>query len=488
MCGLVSHGLGWLRPSWILLTDICAKSVLLFCDYGLLPRMSMISSNQITSLVPSTRQRNILSFLPILWGLLLAIPVAFYCTIILKNAYNFPYEDDYNSALVFISDFAFSQLSVAEKIKLLFSQYNEHRIFFDRLVFLADYYLFGELSFRHLILFGNVAILLLGWLFFKASLQSVAWPQRLFYLLPVAYSLFLFQYWDLSTWAMAALQNLFVVVFAMFSLYKLSRPGRASFALACGAAVLATFTSGNGLFCFLAGIPLLILLKAYRHLIIWVVIGCLTVILYFWGYRQPPYHPDVADSLLNHPGRAIRYFLSLTGALFQNHPALTPLFGAGSLLLTIGLVGYLWYTQRLVDHLPIAGLLLFLYLTCFSLMATRSGFGVEQAFSTRYGIVVVMLYASQAVLAIETVTHRRLRLGVTLAYGAVAVLLFTSATNAGYRRNIEERTARLQRLTAQYHYNPAHLVLPYGDHALAKSIFDDAIRKGIYRVPNKSVN
>lgn len=465
---------------------ICVESVLLFCNYGFIPSISMLPTNRITSTVPSpsTGQRSFIPFLPIIWGLLLAIPAVLYYNTIFKNAYNFPYEDDFNSALSFVSEFVFGQLSLFDRLKLLFSQYNEHRIVFDRLVFLADYYLFGELNFRHLILFGNVSVLLLSLLFFRTTLQSVSWQERLFYLLPVAYSLFLFQYWDLSTWAMAALQNLHVVVFAMFSLYKLTRPDRTSFALACGAAVLAMFTSGNGLFCFLAGVPLLILLKSYRQLVIWVTIGGVAVLLYFWNYMRPPYHPDIADSLFNHSGRAIRYFFSLTGALFPNHPIIAMLFGGGSLLLTIGLVGYLWYSQRLINHLPIVGLLIFLYLTCFSLMATRSGFGVGQAFSTRYGIVVVMLYASQAILTIETITRPLFRVGITLAYGALAVLLFISGNNALNRRHIEERSARLHQLAAQYHTDPARIRLPYGDGKVAKVIFDDAIRKGIYRVPN----
>lgn len=454
----------------------------------------MTSTNQIPPFTPPGSsepvlwQRSLARFLPIVWGALLAIPMLLYWITIYCNAYNFPYEDDFNSALSFMSAFGYGQLSGLEKTKLLFSQYNEHRILFDRLAFLGDYYLFGELNFRHLILFGNVSMLLLSVLFFKVALPSVPWRDRLFYLLPVAYSLFLYKYWDLSTWAMAALQNLYVMVFAMFSLYQLSYHNRRSFVLACGAAVLATFTSGNGLFCFFAGVPVLLLSKAYRQLSIWISVGVTTVLLYFWGYRQPPYHPDVVDSLFNHTGRAVRYFFTLTGSILQNHAMLSILFGIGSLLLTAGLMGYLWYTKRINDHLPIVGLLIFLYLTCFSLMATRSGFGVEQAFSTRYGIVVVMLYASQAVLAIETVRQPLLRVGVTLAYSLIAVMVFFSGGNALNRRKIEERTGRLRQLAAQYQTDPAHVVMPYGDTNLAKALFDDAIRNGFYHVPNESLS
>ncbi|WP_157618448.1 hypothetical protein [Spirosoma spitsbergense] len=47
-----------------------------------------------------------------LWGLLLAIPVGIYCLTIYKSAYNFPYEDDFNSSLSFVTDFIFGGLGL----------------------------------------------------------------------------------------------------------------------------------------------------------------------------------------------------------------------------------------------------------------------------------------------------------------------------------------------------------------------------------------
>ena len=422
------------------------------------------------------------AFVTIVLAVLLAIPVGSYYQTVYQNAYNFPYEDDFNSALSFISEYAFGGLTVSEKLKLIFSQYNEHRIVFDRLVFLTDYALFSELNFRHLILIGNLSLVLIGVLFVKASFPNLTLRQKLVYLLPVAYSLFLFQYWELSTWSMAALQNLYVVAFAMLSLYSLSRPGQWAFGLACAAAVLAAFTSGNGIFTFLAGAPVLVLLKSYRKLAIWLLIGAATATLYFWGYMRPPYHPDVFDSLVNHTGRAVAYFFALSGAFFPNRPTFSVVFGAASLLVSLGLVAYLWRTNRLIHHLPMLGMLLFLYLTCLSLTAGRSGFGVQQAFSARYGIITVMLYACQAVLVIEVIANQSLRIAATLGYSLLAVLLFVSATNARHRREIEDRTARLRQLVAQYQANPNSVKLPWGDPAQAKAIFDDAVRRGIYRV------
>ncbi|AQG81589.1 hypothetical protein [Spirosoma montaniterrae] len=421
-------------------------------------------------------------FLPVLWGLLLAIPAGWYTLTVFQNAYNFPYEDDFNSALSFVSAFVFIETSFAKRVDLLFSQYNEHRIVFDRLVFLADYYLFGVLNFRRLTLVGNLSIVLLAVLFLKTAFRRHPWPKRLFFFIPVAYSLFLFQYWELTTWSMAALQNLYVIAFAFSSLYCLVRPGQTWFILACSMAVLATFTSGNGMFCFAAGIPLLLLLKQYRKVTIWTALGAMVIILYFQQYYRPPYHPNIADSLLNHPGRAIQYFFSLIGAFFPNRPTISLLFGIASVLITAGAVAYLFYTRRLLNYLPLVGLLLFLYLTSLSLTAGRSGFGVQQAFSTRYGIITVMLFVGQVVLVIEAITHRLLQTSVTVAYGLFAMLLFVSGTNVHHRRNIEARAAQLRQTAAQYRANPNSVQLPWGDPVQAKAIFDDAIKRGIYRV------
>ena len=426
---------------------------------------------------------------PFIFVLLLAYPIVIYYSVIVQNAYNFPYEDDLNSTLSFIADYAFSSLSIGEKLKLIFSQYNEHRIVFDRLVFLTDYGLFGQLNFRHCILIGNLAPLLIGLLYYKVSFRGLPLAQKLLCLVPVAYALFSFQYWELSTWSMAALQNLYVIPFALFSLYSLGKPGRMAFTLGCGAAVLATFTSGNGLFTFVAGAGVLLLLQSYRKLTLLIIIGAATIGLYFWGYIRPPYHPDIADSLFNHTGRAVTYFFTLLGSMVgPARPKLAVLFGVASLLVTLGLVGYLWYQNKLIARLPLVGWLAFLYLTCLSLMASRSGMGIEQAYTPRYGIVVVMVFATQAVLALETITQRFVRLGVLSVYVLISVSFYFSATNQGNRHRIEDRTRQMRYNSALYYASPAQVSLHWGNQAMAKTIFNDAIRKDIYQVPLLSFN
>ncbi|GAB3941787.1 hypothetical protein GCM10028805_05510 [Spirosoma harenae] len=432
----------------------------------------------------ATKSSGIAVFQYVILRIILLIPVIIYYATIYTNAFNFPYEDDLNSALAFISDYAFNGLGAWDKLKLIFSQYNEHRIVFDRLIFLADYGLFGQLNFRHLILIGNLAPLLIAYLFLKVVFRTLPLQQRLLYLIPVAYSLFSFQYWELSTWSMAALQNLYVIPFAMFSLYSLCKSNRTAFAWACVAAVAATYTSGNGLFTFIAGAGILLLLKSYQKLAVWVLIAAVSIGLYFLNYIRPPYHPDIVDSLVNHTGRAIAYFFTLIGSqIGPGRQKLALLFGLFSLLVTLGLVGYLVYQKKLIQHLPLLGWIAFLYLTCLSLMASRSGMGVEQAFTPRYGIVAVMVFATQAVLAIETITQRYFRLGVAGIYILISIFFYVSANNQGNRRRIEDRTRQMRYNSALYQENPKNVSLHWGNQEIAGSLFNDAIKKGFYQVP-----
>ena len=418
-----------------------------------------------------------------------AIPAVIYFVTIYQTAYNFPYEDDINSALTFLLDYTTQGLTADGKLKLLLSQYNEHRIVFDRIVFLTDYALFGQLDFRHLILIGNLSVLLIYILFYKTTFPTSPPSHRLLFLLPVTYVLFSFQYWELATWSMAALQNLYVILFALFGLYKLNRPGKLAFILACAGSVLATFTSGNGMFTFVAGTLMLLLLQSYRRLLAWVLTGVITISFYFIDYIRPPYHPDITDSLVNHPGRAISYFFTLLGSMVGvGRPKLAMVMGIGILVVTICLVGYLWYRNQIKPYITLLGWLVFLYLTCLSLMATRSGLGVGQALNPRYTIVVGVLFATQAVLATELVPNSYWRLRTLAIYLGVALLLYILPINWSNRQRVVDRTVTLQYSTAFYNQNSANLFLHWNAPEIAKPVFRTAVRRGIFRLSGLTFN
>jgi hypothetical protein len=415
---------------------------------------------------------------------LLLVPIFMYYRIVYNNAVNVPFEDDFDSALKFLSTYLFNTQSAAEQLKLIFSQHNEHRIVFDRLIFLLDYYLTGSLNFRHLILVGNLSLVFVAYLLFRSSFSGMRFSDKLLYFVPVAFGLFQLHFWELTVWGMASLQNLYVVVFALLCFYALSQTPQKTgwFVVACVAGVLAAFTSGNGMFAFLVGIPVLLLLKQYKKLAIWTSLTVVTFALYFWGYTKPGHHPDIYDSLVNNTSRAFDYFFTLTGSVFSaksEHPARA---GKFFLFLFLGLFGWQFFRKTVIRNSTIPALLLFTYITCLSLMATRSGFGVVQAFSPRYGILSVVLFIGLYVMSLETVTHRYARPVVGAAFLLISVYLFRNSQQQGILK-VEDRTRLLQLSSAFYNDNKDNLILYWSDAKQAKVIFADALKKKIYQLP-----
>ncbi|GAB3923045.1 hypothetical protein [Larkinella terrae] len=416
---------------------------------------------------------------------LLLIPVFIYYQTVYNNAVNLPFEDDFDSALKFLSTYLFNTHSAAEQIRLIFSQHNEHRIVFDRLVFLLDYYLNGSLNFRHLILVGNLSLVFVAYLLFRSSFSGLRLADKLLYFVPVAFGLFQLHFWELTVWGMASLQNLYVVVFALLSFYALSQtPKKANwFFVACLAGVAAAFTSGNGMFTFLVGIPVLIVLKQYKKLAIWTSLTVVTFAFYFWRYAKPAHHPDIYDSLVNNTSRAFDYFFTLSGSVFSAKPEHPARAGKFFLFLFLGLFGWQLFRKTVIRNTAIPALLLFTYITCLSLMATRSGFGVVQAFSPRYGILSVVLFIGLYVMSLETITHRYARPVVGVVFLLISVYLFRNSQQQGLLK-VEDRTRLLQLSSAFYNDNTDNLILYWSDAKQAKVIFEDALKKKIYQLPN----
>src|SRR5208282_3307673 len=190
--------------------------------------------------------------------LLAFLPVGIFFWTIFRYSINIPYWDDYD-----ILDFVLKFLdlkNLKDKTALIFAQHNEHRIAFDRMVALIDYYLYGGINFKHLIFIGNISLIGLTLVLFRAFRIE---KDKFLYFIPAIYLLFQPQYWETIFWAMASLANLYVLFFAFLSIYFATKPSQRNFFLAVFFAILATFTSGSGMFVFLVVSAVLIYQKRF---------------------------------------------------------------------------------------------------------------------------------------------------------------------------------------------------------------------------------
>jgi hypothetical protein len=418
-------------------------------------------------------------------ALVALIPVYQYSKLVLDHAVNVPFGDDFDTSLKFIIDYSFNANTLAEKLRLIYSQHNEHRIVLSRIACLTDYALFGHLNFRHIILFGNSSLLFVLWLLFRASFPQVSLPRKLCYFLPVPFLLFQTHYWELGIWATAAVQNLYVLAFALLSFHAINRSAERPvwFPIACAAAVAASFTNGNGLFTFLAGIPALQSTKRYRRLCIWVTVGAATTGLYFWGFEKPGHYPAAFQTLVTTPTQFFDYLFTLTGSDFSARPDQAALAGKLMAVLFLGLLGWNAYKKQLEGHLTVVMLLAFLYLTCVSLAVARMGLGVLQALTPRYGILPVMLLIGMYILAVETVRKPWAKAAVAALGLALSVYLYRNSYEQHFRR-VDGWTTGLLYTTALFNDNLENLLkVPRILVEHQRLLFLDAVEKGVYRVP-----
>ncbi len=219
--------------------------------------------------------------------LLLLLPVIVVSATVLYYAVNIPYWDDY-----LVQDqlqMLVRQPTWMEQMQHLFDQHWEHRIVWTRLIFLAFYRLNGSLNYYDLTLIGVSGLFILTGILF-AAFRKLNLP--LVYFIPVPFWLCTLQSHENLIWAMASLQNFYVLVFVTGTFYALALNTSQSRITAAGLATLATFTSGNGVLALLIGLCVLVLQRHTRWAIAWAVLTGLCLFAYFTDYRRVDFFPS----------------------------------------------------------------------------------------------------------------------------------------------------------------------------------------------------
>jgi hypothetical protein len=180
-------------------------------------------------------------FAGIVWTTLAAVIFVFWSATF-RFSYNFPYYDDFQNLIQFICNFIQAD-SALVKTKLLFEQNFEHRVVFAKLLTLLQYLITGQVSIKWLIFLGNLS--LLGTVFIFARYLS---KKQISLLALLTMTCLLFQaqhYEDTISWATCSLQHAPCLFFSLWS-FHLALARRNAFASG-SLALLALFTSANGL-------------------------------------------------------------------------------------------------------------------------------------------------------------------------------------------------------------------------------------------------
>jgi hypothetical protein len=369
-------------------------------------------------------------------ALLIALPALLFYGILFRQLVDLPLMDDYYALLRFLNQAVQQREAAAKFWFFLAAQHNEYKLFLVHALAWAQFALLGHVNFAQLSVLGNSAVLALAlvlWRMFLPGLQDAA--RRLALFVPAAWLLFQLEYWETLDWAMASLQNLWVIAFSLWAICCLLRPSRRAYAGALVLYTLAVATLANGFLLLPVGILILLARRQLARVAGWLVASAVCTAAYAFHYNvmssQSTSHGSVFSALPHlRPDYAIA-FAGNAGAIAGPSPI------SAGICLTLGTVLLLlfgWLARRgyARRNPAVAYSVLFLLLTALGVAGLRSDFGLIQSLAPRYTIYgALLLIFEWTAFAEEFLQHRDeplLSNGPYLAV-ALAAVVFSLCTD-----------------------------------------------------------
>lgn len=174
--------------------------------------------------------------------ILVSAALGWYWSVLLRFAHNMGQGDDFVDVLWFFEIFL-SREHWLDQLAALALPNHEHVTVFNHLLYLAAYALTGEVNFIHHILLGHAVLLLSALLLADWLRARIGWWYALAMAVLLYVNLF---YWHASLWAITALSNQAVILFALLAARAHDRQPQAIVAPLCWS-VCAAATQFNGL-------------------------------------------------------------------------------------------------------------------------------------------------------------------------------------------------------------------------------------------------
>jgi len=429
--------------------------------------------------------------LPGLALIAIIIPIGVYYYVIIQKTANIPRWDDYHGILRFFIRF-FDSSGIQKKVELFFSFHNEHRILPVRIFSFLSFYLLGEINFKWLAIIGNLGLVGIVYIFFK-SLKIT--KQELWYFIPVPFILFQFQYWELSLWALASIQSIYSILFALASFYILTKEGQKSFIWAIVFAFLSAFSSGNGLFTFIAAYPILLSKPDWKlPTIKWSAVTLFAMVLYF-GTGSHELNQEIHGAVelggfvegriipaLNQPLLVLQYFLSFISNAFARDVTNQQAQFVG--LLVIILAIYLFFFPRNYRRNAAILALLFFILGSSLMVAVIRGpeLGIDQALESRYKIHSLLLLAGLYVAYLNYIPEK------VKNYYAITILClslwFYQLNFDRFYQQLYDHRDYLVKGLIRHHLNYSTYTLNHWGPELAKKWAETCRQRGYYTLPD----
>lgn len=242
--------------------------------------------------------------------LLIVIFIIFYFLFNSIFLVNFPNMDDY-ILLDFTNKFI-SADSIGQKISLLYSQHNEHRLVVLKIIALAQYYTTGEINFKVLIFVGNLFLIGIFYLIYLGY-RNLNLEKYIF--IPLLL-LFNFAHWHNQLWALSGLPNYGWSFFSLLALYFVTKEkdklSLKNFVFAVIFSIFSLYSFGAGISIFPVIFFYLISFKDKKYAVYYTVFAILSILPYFLlGYSRSATVMTVSPNIFY----LIVYFFIFTGYL-----------------------------------------------------------------------------------------------------------------------------------------------------------------------------
>jgi hypothetical protein len=325
-------------------------------------------------------------------------------------------------------------------VSWLWALHNEHRVVFYRLLLLADIHAFhGEhwISFWSMLAVQLLFLVSLGWMLRFSGKKGTIWRAVVGL---GAFALFCPSQWENFGWAfqISFLLPGLLLMLALLALLKYERsvhqlcPRWIYLGLSIVAASAATYSNANGVILWpllllvgIALVPRAEVIGAYACL------GTALIGSYLYHYAGPSIHSSPLDSI-RHPFLVLEYMAGYLGVIFPAWIGIRNLLAVSSGIfgLLVALPVTIWvlrHKRREPPQMALLGLMFFAISTAFITALGRVGFGLAQAFSSRYQTFNLLFWFSTVSLLLLVAEEVDSPLRTVILAAIVAAMLLAFA-------------------------------------------------------------
>ena len=342
------------------------------------------------------------------------LSVLYYIWVVLHYASFMPISDDYGAILSFLNHYA-NVNDYGERCKILLEQYGEHRIVFNRIVELLQWYISGEVNFIYLIIIGNIGWLFLVWLMWSYAHRTL--KLSVFSFTPVALIMLSFTHSALMTWAMASLQQYWQLYFSLLSIYFLVNSQVYKTLIVM---TIAIFTGGGGIVLTVVILLYYFMHKEWKNGIIAFVIVMSIFLVYFvlLDFHRHARDLSALYIIFNQFKMLVSYVIVFLGNIgYYEYLA----FYVGVFFLAL----FVFASKKIYKDTPfIFWSILFIVITAGIVGLSRSGLGLTQALSSRYAIYSTLFLALLYLGYLKIVVNKKYVIFLGYAVGSILFIIY----------------------------------------------------------------